>query len=253
MSIWRLLLSWALSHLSHNTSFKTHFHCFIIICVFISEALQTWNKLLITGFNYIVYVKLVHHVFMSLHRSHAFHIGFHHEPLHHCSETICLICQFHQQRMDFIYFVYTTHGIYFHTDVRFDIDGLVQERHNSIANALELRLSGTNPSICESYCWQCFRIEYDLWYFWSGVPSFHCRITYRMCIIYLPYCLSGIWNKGLRWVLLSMLKASKTVALTSIKYLWWKSSQYNCLFISVYLPGIYCIDRKFHSAVFCVM
>ena len=27
------------------------------------------------------------------------------------------------------------------------IDGLVQERHNSIANALELRLSCTNPSI----------------------------------------------------------------------------------------------------------
>ena len=28
------------------------------------------------------------------------------------------------------------------------IDGLVQERHNSIANALELRLSCTNPLIC---------------------------------------------------------------------------------------------------------
>ena len=28
-----------------------------------------------------------------------------------------------------------------------DIDGLVQERSNSIANALELRLSCTNPSI----------------------------------------------------------------------------------------------------------
>ena len=27
-------------------------------------------------------------------------------------------------------------------------DGLVQERRNSIANALELRLSCTNPSIC---------------------------------------------------------------------------------------------------------
>ena len=27
------------------------------------------------------------------------------------------------------------------------VDGLVQERRNSIANALELRLSSTNPSI----------------------------------------------------------------------------------------------------------
>ena len=29
------------------------------------------------------------------------------------------------------------------------IDGLVQERRNSIANALELCLSCTNPSICD--------------------------------------------------------------------------------------------------------
>ena len=29
------------------------------------------------------------------------------------------------------------------------IDGLVQERHTSIANALELRLSCTNPSLCD--------------------------------------------------------------------------------------------------------
>ena len=28
------------------------------------------------------------------------------------------------------------------------LDGLVQERHNSIANALELRLSCTKPPIC---------------------------------------------------------------------------------------------------------
>ena len=29
-----------------------------------------------------------------------------------------------------------------------DMDGIVQERRNSIANALELHLSSTNPSIC---------------------------------------------------------------------------------------------------------
>ena len=33
--------------------------------------------------------------------------------------------------------------------VTYDIDGLVQERRNSIANALELRLSCTNPSSAE--------------------------------------------------------------------------------------------------------
>ena len=34
-----------------------------------------------------------------------------------------------------------------HTKTWHNIDGLVQERHNSTANALGLRLSGTNPSI----------------------------------------------------------------------------------------------------------
>ena len=29
-----------------------------------------------------------------------------------------------------------------------DVDGLMQEWHNSIANAMELRLSCTNPSMC---------------------------------------------------------------------------------------------------------
>ena len=36
----------------------------------------------------------------------------------------------------------------FQMEVHWNIDGLVQERSNSIANALELRLSCTNLSIC---------------------------------------------------------------------------------------------------------
>ena len=35
------------------------------------------------------------------------------------------------------------------------IDGLVQERRNSIATALELRLSCTNPSI---YAWEALSV-----------------------------------------------------------------------------------------------
>ena len=31
------------------------------------------------------------------------------------------------------------------------LDGLIQERCNSIANALELHLSCTNPSICDAF------------------------------------------------------------------------------------------------------
>ena len=39
---------------------------------------------------------------------------------------------------------------------RNDIDGLVQERRNSIANALELRLSCTKPSITNTNGYICF-------------------------------------------------------------------------------------------------
>ena len=47
------------------------------------------------------------------------------------------------------------------------IDGLVQERHNSIANALELRLSCTNPSI---------------WYTASSLLTFNLK-AYHVCAI----------------------------------------------------------------------
>ena len=47
--------------------------------------------------------------------------------------------------------VLTTHGELTRVpkDVIIQLDGLVQERRNSIANALELRLYCTNPSICK--------------------------------------------------------------------------------------------------------
>ena len=37
---------------------------------------------------------------------------------------------------------------YWHADPLTHFDGLMQKRHNSIANAQELSLSCTNPSIC---------------------------------------------------------------------------------------------------------
>ena len=44
-------------------------------------------------------------------------------------------------------YIYIYIYIYIHTHIYIYIIGLVQERHNSIANALELRLSCINPSI----------------------------------------------------------------------------------------------------------
>ena len=44
-----------------------------------------------------------------------------------------------------------------------NMDGLVQERRNSIANTLELRLSCTNPSIWSWIYWLCSnRIQYSV-------------------------------------------------------------------------------------------
>ena len=43
-----------------------------------------------------------------------------------------------------------------------DIDGFMQERLNSIANALELHLSCTNPSICAEKEWQLY-VPYIDW------------------------------------------------------------------------------------------
>ena len=45
------------------------------------------------------------------------------------------------------------------------IDGLVQERCNSIANALELPLSCTNPSYCEPY--QCSNPPETQHFYWN--------------------------------------------------------------------------------------
>ena len=48
------------------------------------------------------------------------------------------------------------------------IDGLVQERHNPIANALELRLSCTKPSIWEScYIDAILKTPFDKHYYMS--------------------------------------------------------------------------------------
>ena len=43
--------------------------------------------------------------------------------------------------------------IVFHSCLTSPVDGLVQERHNFIANALELHLSCTNPSTCYQLSW----------------------------------------------------------------------------------------------------
>ena len=45
------------------------------------------------------------------------------------------------------------------------IDGLVQERRNSIANALELRLSCTNPSIYDTMASMSDRFFQSVLYF----------------------------------------------------------------------------------------
>ena len=54
------------------------------------------------------------------------------------------------------------------------INGLVQERHNSIANALELRLSCTNPSIVSPGVMYFLHQPINMWvYAYDSWPSDH--------------------------------------------------------------------------------
>ena len=49
-----------------------------------------------------------------------------------------------QHSFKLVYFYMQTDNLYFMFQARLNIDGLVQERHNSSALAMELRLSCTN-------------------------------------------------------------------------------------------------------------
>ena len=68
------------------------------------------------------------------------------------------------------------------------IDGLVQERRNPIANALELRLSCTNPSI--SYFSQRMLIC-CIWLKWDNSHPLH-----DSKIVWLPRCQWSVWLKS---------------------------------------------------------
>ena len=91
---------------------------------------------------------------------------------------------------------------YFHALWFYEVDGLVQERRNSISNALELRLSCTNPSkwkhflradfhvslmVARTTCWTNTRVAgelrfHSLWFIhfsrptcmWNSVEIFSC-------------------------------------------------------------------------------
>ena len=52
-----------------------------------------------------------------------------------------------------------------------DFDGLVQERLNSIADALELRLSCTNPSIYTLFLFMCSGVRAEPQFY--GDPASH--------------------------------------------------------------------------------
>ena len=77
-----------------------------------------------------------------------------------------------------------------------NINGLVQERRNSIANALELRLSGTNPSIwngaCRCSCW--------LGYYPGMVIPCHIVKVHRKCKYEMGHVAAAIdWATILLW------------------------------------------------------
>ena len=69
------------------------------------------------------------------------------------------------------------------TQCEIHIDGLEQERHNSIANALELRLSCTNPSL----------------YFLQWIPTTQVTVSYPAERVYTQHALWTVWRWRVRW------------------------------------------------------
>ena len=83
------------------------------------------------------------------------------------------------------------------------INGLVQERHNSIANAMELHLSCTNPSMCnKSTSWELFfrLIYYCNWYFYFSVNG---PVKCWLDPLYTP--LPMVYQRGFGFVVCSFL------------------------------------------------
>ena len=71
------------------------------------------------------------------------------------------------------------------------IDGLVQERHNSIALAMELCLSCTNPSICNIYV---FLDHIIMRFNWNmDFEDVVCKSSADICIIYI-YVILKCWK-----------------------------------------------------------
>ena len=70
----------------------------------------------------------------------------------------------------------------------FNIDGLVQERRNSIANALELRLSCTYPSI-----WRCCLIS-------IGIPNWGDKIIWWLSYLHNEISYTGNSPRALGWM-----------------------------------------------------
>ena len=77
------------------------------------------------------------------------------------------------------------------------IDGLVQERCNSIANALELRLSCTKPTICDDNMFDAILLSDNLQHF-HQIVFFRTSNTYNHIFRLLRL---NFWMKGQRVIL----------------------------------------------------
>ena len=87
-----------------------------------------------------------------------------------------------------------------HQDIsRYDIDGLVQDRHNSIANALELRLSFTKPSLLSVFLHHEVMSSHYHVYGWLGDARSHCISIHGIHLVSLKYfgsCLTRVKSSG---------------------------------------------------------
>ena len=91
-------------------------------------------------------------------------------------------------------------------ETRYHFDGLVQERRNSIANALGLRLSCANPSIYDLFNsrWNSFRIRYSLRYPATGLH-----------VIAIRFGWNNGWSPG---AIMSLISTESSVVLVKRRF-----------------------------------
>ena len=115
------------------------------------------------------------------------------------------------------------------------IDGLMQERRNSIANALELRLSCTKPSICIGLYSKFFRLSYQ-----PGTPlwAHKCRLVHTVIHVAIFTSTMCIWYSTEAMKLRSNFDKTSVIWFSHLRCLFFQGFPENFHLWPWYIPSV---------------